>query len=129
MGIEAHPQWVVTDAVEQADYVMETLKGMSAQPTAWFCVNDGLGFLVNSTLHQLGFQVPDDVSVCSFDYGQLSRLATPMTTTMAVVLNLFGRKAVEQLFWRMEHKDEPFTELLLPTKIIIVRESTAPPRK
>ncbi|GAC42165.1 LacI family DNA-binding transcriptional regulator [Paenibacillus popilliae] len=128
MGLTARSEWIVTAATEQADDVMDTMKAMSAQPTAWFCVNDGLGFLVNSTLHQLGFHVPDDISVCSFDNGQLSRLATPMTTTMAIDLNLFGRKAVEQLFWRMEHKDEPFIELQLPTKII-VRASTAPPRK
>ncbi|MBN3524899.1 LacI family DNA-binding transcriptional regulator [Paenibacillus apiarius] len=127
MGLELNSDWIVTDALEQSEYILQTMKNISTQPTAWFCVNDGLGFLVNSTLHQLGFQVPDDVSVCSFDNGQLSRLATPMTTTMAIDLKLFGRKAVEQLFWRMEHKHEPFMELLLPTKLI-ARESTAAPK-
>ncbi|MCE5170941.1 substrate-binding domain-containing protein [Paenibacillus profundus] len=127
LGLDVNPDWIVTDALEQSEYMMQTMKAIRTQPTAWFCVNDGLGFLANSTLHQLGFQVPDDVSVCSFDNGQLSRLATPTTTTMSVDLNLFGRKAVEQFFWRMEHKVEPFMELLLPTKLI-ARESTAAPR-
>lgn len=126
-GIEANPDWIITDAIEQSEYIMKKMTIVRTQPTAWFCVNDGLGFLVNSTLHQLGYQVPDDVSVCSFDNGQLSRLSTPLTTTMDVDLKLFGRKAVEQLFWRMDHKHEPYMELLLPTKLI-TRESTAVPR-
>lgn len=128
-SIEANPDWIITDAIEQAEYIMNKMKSVAtgSQPTAWFCVNDGLGFLVNSTLHQLGYQVPDDVSICSFDNGQLSRLSTPPTTTLDVDLKLFGHKAVEQLFWRMEHKNEPYMELLLPTKLI-VRESTAAPR-
>ncbi|OBY81476.1 LacI family transcriptional regulator [Paenibacillus sp. KS1] len=123
-GIAENPEWIVKDALEEPKYVMQTMKSIGTQPTAWFCVNDGLGFLLNSTLHQLGFQVPKDISICSFDNGQLSRLATPMTTTMGIDLNQFGRKAVERLFWRMEHKHEPYMELLLPTKLI-VRESTA----
>ncbi|WP_106768164.1 LacI family DNA-binding transcriptional regulator [Paenibacillus faecalis] len=125
--IKANPDWVITDATEQSEYVINRMKEIQTQPTAWFCVNDGLGFLINSALHQLGFRVPDDISICSFDNGQLSRLATPQTTTVDVDLKLFGRKAVERLFWRIENKNEPCMEILLPTKLI-VRESTAKPR-
>lgn len=43
---------------------------------------------------------------------------------MDIDLQLFGRKAVEQLFWRMEHLKEPYHEILLPTRLI-ERESTS----
>jgi LacI family transcriptional regulator len=123
-GLEPDPQWIIKDAVEQGDYINGKLSQLKRMPTAWFSVNDGLGFLVHSNLQQLGYKIPDDVSVCSFDNGQLSRIAAPSITTIAINLKLFGRKAVEQLVWRMENKDEPFVEILLPTALI-QRESTA----
>jgi LacI family transcriptional regulator len=104
--------------------VRDLVDSMEKQPTAWFCVNDGLGFFVQSSLQQKGLRVPDDVSVCSFDNGQLSRLANPKITTMDIDLELYGRKAIEQLVWRMENTEEPITELLLPANLL-KRESTS----
>jgi LacI family transcriptional regulator len=124
-NLDMNPNWVLTDAKEQTHEVLASIKSLPTHPSAWFCVNDGFGFMVNSAYQQLGFTVPSDVSICSFDNGILSQIATPMLTTMNIDLQYFGKKAVKQLFWRMNHKDEPFMEILLPAKLI-VRESTAP---
>ncbi|HEY2493762.1 MAG TPA: substrate-binding domain-containing protein [Paenibacillus sp.] len=83
-----------------------------------------MGFLINAAIQQMGLKIPEDISICSFDNGQFSRIATPSTTSMAIDLKLYGKKEIEQLFWRMNHKDEPFMETLLPTTLI-ERESTA----
>jgi LacI family transcriptional regulator len=114
--------------MEREDTVRDLVDSAVGSPTAWFCVNDGLGFFVQSALQQKGRDVPDDVSVCSFDNGQLSRLANPKMTTMDIDLELYGRKGVEQLIWRLDYPNEPMTELLLPAKLI-KRESTAEVRK
>jgi LacI family transcriptional regulator len=123
--IAPNPSFIIKDAVEKGDFINEKLSQMEQLPTAWFCANDGLGFLIHSGLQQLGKKIPDDVSVCSFDNGQLSQISSPATTTVGINLKLFGRKAVEQLLWRIENKGEPFMEILLPTTLI-KRESTAP---
>ncbi|AJS61743.1 substrate-binding domain-containing protein [Paenibacillus sp. IHBB 10380] len=123
-GITPNPHFIINDAVEQGDVILQRLVNLPVQPTAWFCVNDGLGFLINAAIQQMGLKIPEDISICSFDNGQLSRIATPSTTSMAIDLKLYGKKAIEQLFWRMNHKDEPFMETLLPTTLI-ERESTA----
>jgi LacI family transcriptional regulator len=123
-GIKPNQDFIFKNAQETKDEIAKFLDHHPTQPTAWFCVNDGHGFLVTSVLQQKGFNVPGDVSVCSFDNGQLSQLSTPKITTMDIDLNYFGRKAVEQLCWRIEHKDEPIHEILLPTTLII-KESTA----
>ncbi|MGG4407825.1 substrate-binding domain-containing protein [Niallia taxi] len=44
-----------------------------------------------------GYKIPEHISVCNFDNGQLSKLATPKITTMDIDLELFGKRAVEQL--------------------------------
>lgn len=127
LGMEMHPKWIISDALEDQEFMETRLQGLEEQPTAWFCVNDGLGFIVNSTLYKMGYKIPADISIVSFDNGQLSRLATPRTTTMGVDLGLFGRTAIRQLFWRMQQPDAPHMELLLPTTLI-ERESTSAPR-
>ncbi|MFF3925673.1 LacI family DNA-binding transcriptional regulator [Paenibacillus lactis] len=127
LGLTVNPEWIVSDALEDPEFLEKRIGAMREQPTAWFCVNDGLGFIVNSTVQNMGYQVPTDISIVSFDNGQLSRLATPKTTTMAVDLALFGQTAIRQLFWRMEQPEAPYMELLLPTTLI-ERDSTSSPR-
>ncbi|MFP5113893.1 LacI family DNA-binding transcriptional regulator [Bacillaceae bacterium C204] len=127
-GIKPKESLILTNAKEHLNEINLFIDDLEDQPSAWFCVNDGLGFLVTSVLQQRGLMIPEDVSVCSFDNGQLSQISTPRITTMDIDLNYFGKKAVEQLCWRMENKEEPIQEILLPTKLII-RESTAKKRQ
>lgn len=123
-GIKPNEDFIFTNAEEKEEVVLQYIRQLKKQPTAWFCANDGLGFLVNSCLQQQGIQVPDQASVCSYDNGQLSKIAKPKTTTVDIDLELYGKRAVELLFWRMENKNEPFQEILISSKLI-KRESTA----
>lgn len=125
LGLPLREEWLITDAVEENDAVRERLMQLPSQPTAWFCVNDGFGFMVNSALQQMGRRVPEDASIVSFDNGYLSRLATPPTTTMDVNLPLYAECAVERLLARLCNPDLPLTETLLPTSLL-VRASTGP---
>lgn len=123
-GIGPANQWMYLQADEDEVKIHTFLSNLDQKPTAWFCVNDGLGFITMTTLQRLGYTVPDNVSVGCFDNGQLSRIANPKITTMDIDLSLFGKKAVEQLFWRMDNKEEPFQETLLPARLV-KRESAA----
>jgi LacI family transcriptional regulator len=123
-GIKPNQDFIFNNAKETQEEITRFLENLDTQPTAWFCVNDGHGFLVTSVLQQKGFKIPEEVSVCSFDNGQLSQISSPKITTMDIDLKYFGRKAVEQICWRIENKNEPIHEILLPTKLII-KESTA----
>lgn len=123
-GIEPIQALLFTDAEEKQEEISGFVDRLPYMPTAWFCVNDGHGFLVQSVLQQKGFKIPEDISICNFDNGQLSQIATPKITTVNIDLNYYGKKAVEQLSWRINHRDEPIHEILLPTTLI-VRESTA----
>ncbi|MGA9174095.1 MAG: substrate-binding domain-containing protein, partial [Thermoactinomyces sp.] len=123
-GIPLDHDFILSDVREEEEFIYSQLEQMKNQPTAWFCVNDGLGFLVSTCLQKMGKKIPEEISICSFDNGPLSQMATPKITTVDIDLELFGRKAVEQLCWRMENRHEPFMEILLPAKLI-PRESTA----
>ncbi|WEG13369.1 substrate-binding domain-containing protein [Pullulanibacillus sp. KACC 23026] len=123
-GIEIKEEFIF-DSVEETDTATESLiSNLKKQPTAWFCVNDGFGYLISSHLQLKNIKVPDDASVCSYDNGQLSRIATPKITTMGIDLEYYGQIAVEQLLWRMENINKPYQELLLPSTLI-KRQSTS----
>lgn len=122
--IKPNEHFMVTNAQENQNHIKQFMDNLQSQPSAWFCVNDGLGFLVTSVLQQRGIHIPDEVSVCSFDNGQLSQISTPRITTVDIDLKYFAKKAVEQLCWRMENRGEPLQEILLPTTLMI-RESTS----
>ncbi|MBS4197019.1 substrate-binding domain-containing protein [Lederbergia citri] len=103
---------------EESDAIDQTIKSLKQIPSAWLCVNDGFGFMVSSSLKNLGLKIPDQVSVCSFDNGLLSQLSDPPITTMAINLKLFGSNAFNLLLWRMDHPNEPVQEILLPANLI-----------
>lgn len=109
---------------ENSAAIDQTIKSLTNVPSAWLCVNDGYGFMVSSSLKSIGRKIPDDVSVCSFDNGQLSQLSDPPITTMAMDLKLFGSYAFKQLLWRIDHPNEPMQEILLPANLI-QRHSTS----
>ncbi|QHN50579.1 LacI family DNA-binding transcriptional regulator [Geobacillus stearothermophilus] len=123
-GVKPNEEWMFCQAQEDETVIAGYIRELKRQPTAWFCVNDGLGFFVSTGLQQYGLKVPDDVSVCSFDNGQLSQIATPKITTVDIDLKRYGKRAMELLRWRWDNPNEPFQEVLLSTKLI-KRESTA----
>lgn len=125
-GIKSQPDYICDRAVETDEALqqsMEKIYRLPQPPTAWFCVNDGLGYFASTALQRLKLKVPDDVSICGFDNGRLSQIASPSITTMDVDLNLYGKKAVERLCQRMERPTDVFQEILLPARLI-VRGST-----
>ncbi len=123
-GIAPQPNHMLVQVQETEAAIEEALRSLDSQPTAWFCLNDGYSFYVNSVLKQHGYRVPDDVSVCGFDNSDFSQMAVPKTTTIDINISLFARRAFSQLLWRMEYPDEPHQEILLPIQLIR-RDSTA----
>lgn len=123
LGMTPNPKFIMSNVNESEEDVFAYLDSLDEQPTAWFCVNDGLGFYVSSYLQQNNFHIPDDISVCSYDNGELSKLANPKITTLDIDLHYYGKCAFQQLLWRMENKSAPHREILLPSTLL-KRQST-----
>lgn len=69
-GITPNSHFIINDAVEQGDVIYQRLLNLPVQPTAWFCVNDGLGFLINAGIQQMGLRIPEDLSVSTIEKGE-----------------------------------------------------------
>lgn len=122
-GLEVKQERMFIDIREEEAEIAQVIDNLKDQPSAWFCLNDGYGYFVCSSLQRSNLSIPDDVSVCGFDNNDLSKMSVPKMTTMDINLSLFAKKAVSQLLWRIDNPEEVNVEILLPTKLV-KREST-----
>lgn len=104
-----------------------TPTALEHRPTAIMAFSDLVAFGVVTRLHELGFRVPDDISVTGFDDIEIAHYLRPSLTTAVSPKAQLGERA-----WRSLKTDldgDPATEfgLLIPSPVVI-RESTAPAR-
>ncbi|THE13946.1 LacI family DNA-binding transcriptional regulator [Bacillus timonensis] len=111
-------KFILKDSPDQEDIVKQFIDNLEEMPTAWFCINDRLGYIVNNLLKERGYQVPEEVSVFSFDNGQLCQLSTPRISSVDIDLQQYGIKGVELLLWRMEHPNDPHQEIVISPRIV-----------
>ncbi|OAS87601.1 MULTISPECIES: LacI family DNA-binding transcriptional regulator [Metabacillus] len=108
------------------DEIKQWLKKQTKQtmPTAFVCCNDNVAKRMITELEEIGYHVPNKVSVVGFDNMEFSYSMTPTITTVDVAKKDLGKRAVEMLMRRMREKHLPFEKVLLAGTILL-RESTA----
>ncbi len=94
------------------------------RPTAIFAANDETAFGVLSGLRQIGWRVPEDISLCGFGDLPMAQAMVPALTTVRINLRALGRAGVYKFLSILNHEQIPFIEILPTT--IIERESTMP---
>jgi LacI family transcriptional regulator len=108
----------------------EQILGRGTRPTAIFASNDDMALGVLAVAHRLGLAVPADLSVAGFDDTPAAVTIAPQLTTVRQPIFEMANAAADMLISgageRREHGRPP--SRLLPFDII-VRESTAPPRR
>jgi DNA-binding LacI/PurR family transcriptional regulator len=95
--------------------------------TGIFCANDEMAAGALRAAHEAGYEVPRDLSVIGFDDIVLSNYTDPPLTTIGVVKEHMGRRAVARLVELVEGVDRTVKVELAPVKLV-VRGSTAGPR-
>jgi len=94
-----------------------------AQFSALFAANDFLAIGALRELRSRGLQVPDDLSLVSYDNRSFTELATPALTTVDYPKFEMGQRAAAHLAALIAGDSPPPLPLLEPT--LVVRESTA----
>ncbi len=95
-------------------------------PTAIFCISDTLALGAVIAAQELGYRVPEDVTVIGFDDVEHTTMFHPFITTVAQPCYELGRHSAELLFTQISHASDYTREVVLPHQLII-RESSAPP--
>lgn len=87
-------------------------------PRAIIAMNDEMAVAVRDAAQDMGFHVPDDISITGFDNSKIVRYGSPQITTVAVPLREMGYKAMEIILDKIEKNHTGGINLTLPCKII-----------
>jgi len=100
---------------------------MEEPPTGLVTINDMYALGAYAGAHDLGFRIPDDVSIIGFDDISMAQIANPPLTTIRQPIASMMQTAVNTLIQRLEGSShEPAHGITVPTELI-VRQSTAIP--
>jgi LacI family transcriptional regulator/LacI family purine nucleotide synthesis repressor len=100
--------------VEAVQGLVDNLLKATPRPTAVFVPGDSVAAAVYRALHVRGMAVGKELSVisCNNETPLLGGLY-PQLTTIDIHASAVGRRAVDQVIWRMSHRDEPEVEVAL----------------
>lgn len=71
-------------------------------PTAFVCNCDETAYLLINQLKDMGYKIPEDISVTGFDNSVYSDLSDPSITTIEVNASYMARLAVEGLLQKIK---------------------------
>lgn len=116
--------YIFSNVPNDIEIIKEIIKSFNESlPKAWFCANDKLGCLLLNALREFNYDVPRDVSICSFDNAEFSNLMIPKITSVDIRTEYLGKRAVDILLWRLSNLEDMHQEVLINTELII-KEST-----
>ncbi|MFC5648361.1 LacI family DNA-binding transcriptional regulator [Paenibacillus solisilvae] len=95
-------------------------------PTAFFCECDYIAISAIKTLSELGYRIPDDVSVVGFDNISEAVIVTPELTTVHVDKERMAHLAVDLVLQTIESNESAKTKTIVDTQLK-QRQSTRPP--
>ncbi len=124
-GLAIRPEWIVEgEFLQQSGYrAMSFLMGMPERPSGLVVIDDVVGFGVLRGLHELGYKVPGDISLVSFNNIALSELASPPISSIDIGTYQLGYTASQLLIKRINEEIIHQHRTIIPHRMI-VRESS-----
>jgi len=131
-GLEFHPDWVMhgdgSHGTDAPGYFVEFLKRRGL-PEAVVATNDNIAIALIEQLESCGWRVPDEVSVVGFDGSRVAGLHRIGLTTVAQPVEQLAQLSVELLLGRVAGEIPPERQHIRLEPELIVRTSTAAPKK
>lgn len=122
LGLEYNKDFVMEVKYSESEArkdAREYLRKSPGLPTAFFVENDFLACSVMQEMQELGYRVPEDISVIGFDNRPISQMVQPKMTTINVPKDIFGPAAVDLLMTRMKNGREQSLKIEMGTDLIV----------
>jgi LacI family transcriptional regulator len=88
-------------------------------PTAFFCTNDPIAFVLNHALTSQGIRTPQDVSIIGFDNLDSCQWQSPPISSIDYLREEISLKAVNLMLWRMDNPDAPRNKILVKPNLVV----------
>ena len=92
----------ICDNRADAEAITPEILSQEAIPDAFFAVNDDTAIGILYTAKRMGYQVPQDISICGFTNGQRAVACDPMLTTVEQRGVMVGEEAANILISKVE---------------------------
>ena len=101
---EVPPLVKICDNRAAAEAITPELLNLGAEerPDAFFAINDDTAIGILYTAKRMGFEVPDDISICGFTNGDRAKACDPMLTTVEQRGVAVGEEAANILIGQVE---------------------------
>lgn len=121
-GIELNQDFVISGEwkYRKTRSAVEELLAREDCPRAFIAMNDEMAVAVRDVALEMGYQIPEDISISGFDNSDIVRYGRPRIATVDRPLCKMGYKAMELLLDRVENRDDDSDGicLTLPCKVI-----------
>ena len=93
---------------------------LSEFPTAFVCANDSIAlYLIDWFRNDFNLRIPEDISLSGFDNVEESKMLKPYLTTVQCYKKELGKRAAEEILWRMDQgASRPYEIIRVGTKVI-----------
>ncbi|MFB2554145.1 LacI family DNA-binding transcriptional regulator [Herbiconiux liangxiaofengii] len=130
-GIEP-PEVRHGDWSTESGYQIALSLGVDPDVTAVFAANDQMALGAMRALHELGRDIPGEVSVVGFDDMEEAHSFWPPLTTVRQDFHSVGRLAMERLLAQIDAAGDPAADgglTTVPTELIVRDSTGAPPAR
>lgn len=130
--IDLNDQYICNTHIHRAESGYLAVKAIMDEnadnkPTAIFAANDLLAFGAMRGLKEMGFQIPDDVSIVGYDNAELSKYMSPPLSTVHVSAEKIAKLTIDSLLAVIGKSEEIPSFLKMKEFEIIERSSVADP--
>ncbi|OAB45361.1 LacI family DNA-binding transcriptional regulator [Paenibacillus glacialis] len=129
-GLEMRKDWIVEgEFLQESGYrAMSFFMSLPERPTALVVVDDLVSFGVLRGLHELGFKVPDDLSIVSFNNISIAEFSNPPISSIDIGIYNLGYTASQALIQSIQHQGETqFQKRHIIPHRLVIRESSILP--
>jgi len=125
-GLKLSPEWVMEgEFLQESGYrAMSFYMNLPERPTALVVIDDIVTFGIVRGVTELGYRVPEDLSLVSFNNISLSELCTPPLSSIDIGTYQLGYVASQLLIRHIQHEDNSQQLRTIVPHRLIVRESS-----
>lgn len=133
-GLELNPDYIYDlpfkDGYDEIHFhILPDRLNYNRLPTAFFCANDPIAFILNNALKTRGIATPEEISIIGFDNLDACQWQYPQLTSVDYPREFIARQTLNLLLWRLDNKDAPANKIKVQPELILRNSVTPPPKK
>jgi DNA-binding LacI/PurR family transcriptional regulator len=130
-NLQTRPDWIVEgEFLQESGYrAMSFIMTLPERPTALVGIDDVITFGVLRGLTELGYRVPQDLSLVSFNNLALSELTSPSLSSIDIGIYQLGYTASHTLLSFIANKAMKKSRIVIPHRLVIRESSLHVPQK